>query len=55
VLTDCNREITSKYVSEDPLEFGKRYGVIQNPNVKVLQTRALFRMLLTCASEENRP
>ncbi len=35
VLTDVSRDITTTYAKEDPLEYGKKYGVIQNKNVKV--------------------
>ncbi|TKA75951.1 hypothetical protein B0A49_03709 [Cryomyces minteri] len=42
VLSDCNREIRSKYSSEDPLEAWKQYGTIQNPNVKACNLLILF-------------
>ncbi|KAI9836582.1 MAG: hypothetical protein M1819_001214 [Sarea resinae] len=38
-LEDCNRDISSKYADEDPLEVGGRYGIIRNPNVKRRSTR----------------
>ncbi|KAJ5178418.1 uncharacterized protein N7500_001117 [Penicillium coprophilum] len=34
VLVDSNREIARTYGQEDPLEFGKQWGMIQNRNVK---------------------
>ena len=34
ILTDCNRRVASEYAQEDPLELGKQYGTVQNPNVK---------------------
>ncbi|KAI9848103.1 MAG: hypothetical protein M1837_001205 [Sclerophora amabilis] len=34
ILSDSNRDISSKYANEDPLAVGKGYGTIQNPNVK---------------------
>ena len=39
ILTDCNREISSKYASEDPLQSSRQYGIIQNANVKRRSTR----------------
>jgi DNA polymerase delta subunit 3 len=36
VLTDIGREISTTYAKEDPLEYGKKYGVIQNKSVKVV-------------------
>ena len=33
-LTECNRKIAVEYASEDPLLAWKKYGTIQNPNVK---------------------
>lgn len=35
ILSDCNRVIAEKHISDDPLETGKQYGVIQNGQVKV--------------------
>ena len=35
MLSDCNQQITTKYAHEDPLVFNEKYGVIQNPRVKV--------------------
>lgn len=35
VLIDVGREIVTTYGHEDPLEFGKQWGMIQNPHVKV--------------------
>lgn len=35
MLSDCNRQVTTKYAHEDPLVFNEKYGVIQNPRVKV--------------------
>ncbi|KAJ5812946.1 DNA polymerase subunit Cdc27 [Penicillium robsamsonii] len=34
VLVDSNREIARTHGQEDPLEFGKQWGMIQNRNVK---------------------
>ncbi|KAL9070314.1 MAG: hypothetical protein Q9157_005860 [Trypethelium eluteriae] len=34
ILTDCNREISTKYADEDPLQTWRQYGTIQNANVK---------------------
>ncbi|KAJ5497335.1 hypothetical protein N7463_009322 [Penicillium fimorum] len=34
VLVDSNREIARTHGQEDPLEFGKQWGMIQNQNVK---------------------
>lgn len=34
-LSDGDREISDKYANEDPLIFGKTYGIIQNGSVKV--------------------
>ncbi|KAG8527465.1 uncharacterized protein KY384_007617 [Bacidia gigantensis] len=34
ILSDCNRAITKRFITEDPLIFGKKYGVIQNKSVK---------------------
>ncbi|KAI9667749.1 MAG: hypothetical protein M1821_000566 [Bathelium mastoideum] len=34
ILTDCNREVYSKYANEDPLKAWKQYGTIQNANVQ---------------------
>ncbi|RJE18611.1 hypothetical protein PHISCL_09056 [Aspergillus sclerotialis] len=34
VLTDASREIVATYGNEDPLEFGKQWGMIQNGHVK---------------------
>ena len=34
VLTECNRQVSAKYASEDPLEAWKQYGTIQNQNVR---------------------
>ncbi|KAL9088435.1 MAG: hypothetical protein Q9165_006159 [Trypethelium subeluteriae] len=34
ILTDCNREIHTKYADEDPLQTWRQYGTIQNANVK---------------------
>ena len=42
MLSDCNRQITTKYAHEDPLVFNKKYGVIQNPRVKVRIVYKLF-------------
>ena len=36
VLTDVNREMLVNHAQEDPLEYGKQWGMIQNANVKVL-------------------
>ncbi|KAI9827268.1 MAG: hypothetical protein M1832_005406 [Thelocarpon impressellum] len=33
-LAACNRELFAKYCNEDLLEVGRRYGMIQNANVK---------------------
>ena len=33
-LTDCNRQIATKYASEDPLQAWKQYGTIQNAYVR---------------------
>lgn len=35
VLTDVSREMLATYAHEDPLEYGKQWGMIQNKNVKV--------------------
>lgn len=35
VLTDVSREMLATYAHEDPLEYGKEWGMIQNKNVKV--------------------
>lgn len=35
LLSDEDREISDKYANEDPLIFGKSYGIIQNCSVKV--------------------
>ena len=42
-LTDVARDITTIYAKEDPLEYGKMYGVIQNKNVKVIHCHPLDR------------
>ncbi|KAI9713526.1 MAG: hypothetical protein M1820_000908 [Bogoriella megaspora] len=34
ILTDCNREVNSKYGNEDPMQIWRQYGTIQNQNVK---------------------
>ncbi|PLB51212.1 hypothetical protein P170DRAFT_355306 [Aspergillus steynii IBT 23096] len=34
VLTDVSREMIKNHAHEDPLEFGKQWGMIQNQNVK---------------------
>ncbi|KAI9783421.1 MAG: hypothetical protein M1816_001395 [Peltula sp. TS41687] len=34
VLSNVNREVYSQYTNEDPLEVGRQYGTIINPNVK---------------------
>ncbi|KAL8787414.1 MAG: hypothetical protein Q9195_007789 [Heterodermia aff. obscurata] len=34
MLSDCNRQINTKFAHEDPLVFNEKYGVIQNPRVK---------------------
>ncbi|KAF7596732.1 hypothetical protein BBP40_000160 [Aspergillus hancockii] len=34
VLTDVSREMVSNHANEDPLEYGKQWGMIQNNNVK---------------------
>ncbi|KAB8077039.1 hypothetical protein BDV29DRAFT_168990 [Aspergillus leporis] len=34
VLTDVSREMVSIHANEDPLEYGKQWGMIQNKNVK---------------------
>ncbi|KAE8355252.1 DNA polymerase subunit Cdc27 [Aspergillus coremiiformis] len=34
VLTDVSRELVSNHSQEDPLEYGKQWGMIQNRNVK---------------------
>jgi len=35
VLTDVSRETLAAHAHEDPLEYGKQWGMIQNQNVKV--------------------
>jgi len=35
VLTDVSREMLATHGNEDPLEYGKHWGMIQNRNVKV--------------------
>lgn len=35
VLTDVSREMLANHAQEDPLEYGKQWGMIQNTNVKV--------------------
>lgn len=35
VLTDVHREMLAAHAHEDPLEYGKQWGMIQNKNVKV--------------------
>jgi DNA polymerase delta subunit 3 len=35
VLTDVGREMRVAYGHEDPLEYGKQCGIIQNKNVTV--------------------
>lgn len=35
VLTDVARETVTDHAHEDPLEYGKQWGMIQNSNVKV--------------------
>ena len=35
ILTDVSRETLATYAHEDPLEYGKQWGMIQNQNVKV--------------------
>jgi hypothetical protein len=35
VLTDVHREMLAAHAHEDPLEYGKYWGMIQNKNVKV--------------------
>jgi DNA polymerase delta subunit 3 len=35
VLTDVHREMLAAHAHEDPLEYGKHWGMIQNKNVKV--------------------
>lgn len=37
-LLDVNREILSSYGHEDPLEYGKQWGMIQNEHVKRRKT-----------------
>lgn len=34
-LTDVARETVADYAHEDPLEYGRKWGMIQNSNVKV--------------------
>ena len=41
VLTDASRELSSTYANEDPLEYGKQWGMIQNSHVKVLDLLVL--------------
>lgn len=35
VLTDVRREMLAAHAHEDPLEYGKQWGMIQNKDVKV--------------------
>lgn len=35
VLTDVSREMRATYAHEDPLEYGRQWGMIENKNVKV--------------------
>lgn len=53
-LTDASRELSTTYASQDPLEFGKQWGMIQNSHVKVSDSfySAYSRMMLTNLSEE---
>jgi DNA polymerase delta subunit 3 len=41
VLTDASRELSTTYANEDPLEYGKQWGMIQNSHVKVLDLLVL--------------
>lgn len=39
LLSECNRRVAKEYAGEDPMIEWKKYGVIQNPNVKRRSTR----------------
>lgn len=41
VLTDVSREMLANHAQEDPLEYGKQWGMIQNTNVKVWTSQDL--------------
>lgn len=53
VLTDASREIVDTYGNEDPLEFGKQWGMIQNSHVKVRWLVCTFglRVLIFAAED----
>lgn len=49
VLIDVNRELLTAYAHEDPLEYGKQLGMIQNQNVKVILRPAIVYRLMASA------
>lgn len=53
VLTDVSREINTTYGSDDPLELGKQWGMIQNSHVKVCESTVnVNRDKLTSTAED---
>ncbi|MCJ1277604.1 hypothetical protein MMC21_005418 [Puttea exsequens] len=44
ILSECNREVSTKHIGEDPLIAGKQYGVIQNANVRRRTGRQVAHM-----------
>lgn len=56
VLTDVGHEDSSAHAHEDPLEYGKQWGMIQNTNVKVLYCLiVLLRESNICAVSAENP
>lgn len=56
VLTDVASEMIAKHAQEDPLEYGKSWGMIQGNNVRVRRALALthtFDSNAICAAEKN--
>lgn len=53
VLIDASREIVATYGNEDPLEFGKQWGMIQNSHVKVREFAFAWRLRVLIIAAEN--
>lgn len=56
-MTDVASEMIAKHAQEDPLEYGKSWGMIQGNNVRVRRALALTYISdsnAICAAEKNR-
>lgn len=47
VLTDVSREMLANHAQEDPLEYGKQWGMIQNTNVKVWTSQQYLKQAMS--------